>query len=696
MAATRSLTRQGKLPSGFATVGDVLEGKISAGSRINLIGILTDFRAPIPTRGEDWKCQMRIYDQSVEDEPEGSILLNIFWPQNDMPDASCGDVIIVFSVKVQRYEDSTSLCTHKTTDLHIYESIKIPKYGADASNARRLPTRTKIKRQPNKIENEFVSVLYNTINKERVPSHSEFDIMRKNSTNLNKKFSELKDLQTGKFADTVVQIVKEPYDLGDKFTLWISDYTEHRLFYHYKFMEGGSFEERDDRPNDYMSKYSGSSQKSGWPGPFGKMSMQITCFEPHAGAIRDQHLSIGTWVSLRNLQIKLGHNATNLEGYLREERGVQGNKVNILKLDHLASDTLSPELKNALRRKRAYEKKVQGALKDLNEATNAGLKRKAQLGLSSETDVKARKNSKQRRTENRLSKQRGYKQQNGQADNALPPDNITTENVPEENVPEDLNRQIRCENELKTVTSIADILAPTYHETTIQGDTIKLQLPFINSNYRTCVRVTDFMPPCLEDFAHRTRRASEYAGLSDNEESDSDTTSDSDNDAHPLSALTNVVTGWEWRFCLKLENAQSKESSKDSIWVVVNNQSAQMLLGLDASDLRNDEKNLSDLRLRLWSLWGNLEEQKAEMEDRVLKARHSNNRSVPPAHSDDEESDTKKPARTEVSNRPFACCIRQYGVTVAEDDETKADAGNGKRWERIFGLFGTRITGFRH
>lgn len=43
---------------------------------------------------------MRIYDQSVEDEPEGSILLNIFWPQTDMPDASCGDVIIVFSVKV--------------------------------------------------------------------------------------------------------------------------------------------------------------------------------------------------------------------------------------------------------------------------------------------------------------------------------------------------------------------------------------------------------------------------------------------------------------------------------------------------------------------------------------------------------------------------------------------------------------------
>ncbi|KAG8416912.1 hypothetical protein J3459_013523 [Metarhizium acridum] len=637
---------------------------------------------------------MRIYDQSVEDECDESILLNIFWPQNDMPDASCGDVIIVFSARVQRYEASISLCTHKTTDLHIYESIKIPKSRADASKARRPSNRTKINRQPNKIENEFVSVLYNTINKEKVPSQSKFDDMKRISINLNKKFSELKDLQEKSFVDTVVQIVREPYDLGDKFTLWVSDYTENQLFYHYKFMEGGFFEGRDDWPNDCINKSSGSSQKSEWIGPFGKMSMQITCFGSHARAIRDQHISIGTWVSLRNLQIKLGHNAANLEGYLRDERGFKGNKINISKLDHLDSDTLSPELKNALRRKRDYEKRKKEALKDLSEAANAGLKRKAQLGLSSE---KPRRNSKQKRAENRQSKQLGYNQQNGQADDALPPDNI--------HVPEDLNRQIKCENERKAVTSIADILAPTYYETTIQGDTIKLQLPFINSNYRTYARVTDFMPPCLEDFAHRKRRTSEYAGLSDNEESDPESASDSDNDAHPLSALTNVVTGWEWRFWLKLEDAQCKESSKgskdskdskDSIWVVVNNQSAQMLLGLDASDLRNDEKSLGDLRQRLWLLWGNLEEQKAEMENRVLKARRSSNSSAPPAHSDDEESGTKKPARIEVSNRAFGCCIHQYGVTVAEDDETKADAGNGKRWERIFGLFGTRITGFRH
>lgn len=43
---------------------------------------------------------MKIYDQSVEDEPDYHLLLNVFWPENDMPDARCGDVIIVFSARV--------------------------------------------------------------------------------------------------------------------------------------------------------------------------------------------------------------------------------------------------------------------------------------------------------------------------------------------------------------------------------------------------------------------------------------------------------------------------------------------------------------------------------------------------------------------------------------------------------------------
>lgn len=42
-------------------------------------------------------------------------------------------------------------------------------------------------------------------------------------------------------------------------------------------------------------------------------------------------------------------------------------------------------------------------------------------------------------------------------------------------------------------------------------------------------------------------------------------------------------------------------------------------------------------------------------------------------------------------NKPFECCIKQYGIKVAEEDPEKADAGEGKRWQRVFGLWGTLI-----
>lgn len=44
-----------------------------------------------------------------------------------------------------------------------------------------------------------------------------------------------------------------------------------------------------------------------------------------------------------------------------------------------------------------------------------------------------------------------------------------------------------------------------------------------------------------------------------------------------------------------------------------------------------------------------------------------------------------------LSNKPFACCIRQYGVRVREPNSRWADAGEGHRWVKLFGLFGTKI-----
>lgn len=42
-------------------------------------------------------------------------------------------------------------------------------------------------------------------------------------------------------------------------------------------------------------------------------------------------------------------------------------------------------------------------------------------------------------------------------------------------------------------------------------------------------------------------------------------------------------------------------------------------------------------------------------------------------------------------NKAFTCCVVEYGIKVDEEDPSKADAGEGKRYQRMYGLFGTQI-----
>jgi hypothetical protein len=69
----------------------------------------------------------------------------------------------------------------------------------------------------------------------------------------------------------------------------------------------------------------------------------------------------------------------------------------------------------------------------------------------------------------------------------------------------------------------------------------------------------------------------------------------------------------------------------------------------------------------------------------VLQERDSN--IISAITSTDAEAD----AALAPKNKAFICCIRQYGVKIDEEDPAKANAGEGQRWQRIFGLFGTQI-----
>ncbi|PTB41948.1 hypothetical protein M441DRAFT_455954 [Trichoderma asperellum CBS 433.97] len=671
--------RQNSLPSSFISIQDLLNHKRGVGNLVNVIGIIRDFKPPISTRGSDSKCEISLYDRYTEDGSLDSLTLNVFRPANEMPNPGLGDVIVLFQAKLQSHSDTLSLVTHWTTDIYLYSSSQIPHPPEGALKALR-PQPRKTTHNPGQPIHEYVSVLYHSIDKSCIPSEAEFQDIKAKSITVNEKFKELKDIRVDTFVDVIVQLVRQPYDTGDRITLWISDYTENDSFFHFAW-KGPVLADRPADPYGYESVMPyGASSGGEWKGPFGKRSMQVTCFDPHTTFIREQGLSFGSWVMLRNLQIKYGRNGANLEGFLREDRGSSGLKINITQMDITDTESLDPRLKEAVRRKRDYQELKKDQMQQIFNASMAGKKRKSDLA-----EMETTPSDKPRRNRKKTKKK------------SMGHDESVTSSAVVSTV-SSLTGSVKCEYENKPISTFEEILNPIYLKTKVNGQQVELQLPFVNLNYRADVRVVNFMPPDLRDFA-KPKKISEYGMLSDHEESDAN----SDEDRESIADRA-AVRQWEWRFFLELEDANAPKDhreKKKTLWVAVNNSSAQCLLDLDASDLHEDQENLDTLRHRLFFLWGELEDKKSIGEenkrhaDQVALANRDSNR--PPLHSSDDESIAPQKQDIElrssqISNTPFSCCIRQYGVKVLEQDPAKADAGEGKRWQRMFGLFGTRIT----
>ncbi|KAL6910954.1 hypothetical protein GGI43DRAFT_391624 [Trichoderma evansii] len=674
--------RQNSLPSSFISIQDLLNRKRGVGNLVNVIGVVRDFKSPVSTRGSDWKCEIRLYDRYSEDGSFDSLTLNVFRPANEMPNPGPGDVIVLFQAKLQSHSDALSLVTHWTTDIHLYSANQIPRPPEGALKALR-PQPRKTTHNPGQPIHEYVSVLYHSVDKSCIPSEVEFQDIKVKSIVVNEKFKELKDAQNETFADVIVQLVRQPYDTGDRITLWVSDYTENDSFFHFAW-KGPVLADKPADPHGYESAMPyGAGPGGEWKGPYGKRSMQVTCFDPHTAFIREQGLSAGSWVMLRNIQIKYGRNAANLEGFLREDRGPSGGlKINITQMDITDTESPDPRLKEAVRRKRDYDQAKQAEMQRIFNASWAGKKRKsdlAEMGITSSDKPKR-------------NKRKGKKKSMGHDESVTSSAAVSTVSSSNNN-----NPSVKCEYENKTISTFEDILDPIYLKTKVNDQQVELQLPFVNLNYRADVRVINFMPPDLRDFA-QPKKVSEYGILSDYEESDAG----SDEERGSIADRA-AVRQWEWRFFLELEEANApkdRQGKKKTLWVAVNNFSAQNLLNLDASDLHQNEENLDALRDRLFFLWGELEEMKSIGEEnkrraaQVALANRDSNR--PPLHSSDDESAAPQKQEIElrssqISNRMFSCCIRQYGVKVSEEDPAKADAGEGKRWQRMFGLFGTRI-----
>lgn len=104
--------------------------------------------------------------------------------------------------------------------------------------------------------------------------------------------------------------------------------------------------------------------------------------------------------------------------------------------------------------------------------------------------------------------------------------------------------------------------------------------PFTIRKYRANVRIVNYAPERIEDFSV-WRRESEYDMLSDYSGGED---TDIEEDMRSYSSGKGFAKKiWEWRFWLEIEEAGSdnSKSPKKRLWLLVDNSSAQGLLGLD-------------------------------------------------------------------------------------------------------------------
>lgn len=592
--------------------------------------------------------------------------------------------------QVQRYNaNPLSLISNHGTLIYVFTAAKIPPPPKSALAAAMPDKRDRGKSRLKNEHLHYVSHFYHEIDRDQAPEVEEFEQKAEMSLNVKDKFSLLQDVVEGKFCNLIVQLARDPYDFYDKVTLYVSDYTANDAFFNYTWANMGNVPGLGgDDPYGYSYTSSETTApKKEWLGPYGQRAIQITCWEPHAGFIREE-VRAGQWVYLRNVQIKHGANGQYLEGFMREERGLSTTNINVDVLDTIDRDTMDLRLKDAIRRWREYTKQKSKQIDEVKSAEVAGAKRRAAEPVAEAEQPKQKFNSKDRRKLKRaaVDKEKEEKRLDEETQIAL-------------------NELVTCENHAQQISTVESILDPELYRITINDEPKEAAVPFSCANYRARTRVVDFYPRKLEDFAC-SRVTTPFDVLSDTTNPASDGSFSDDGQGAISRGFSRV---WEWRFALELQDAVPRKGNDDgprkTLWAVVDNLEGQCLTGLDASNLHEETDNLAQLRERLFTLWGNLEEYK---ENKAKSNKNETRRGAgvrgklpqierPPLDSSDGEDngeESSAPAGSNfISNNPFYCCIRQHGLRVTKGDDlpTVVDNNPDEDWMRVYSLFGTKI-----
>ncbi|KAI9761707.1 MAG: hypothetical protein M1835_008135 [Candelina submexicana] len=640
-------------PAGFVPLEDTSD---FMNKDVDIMGVVTDMLPPSRTKGTDFQSTFSLTDWS--NYSSSGLGIKFFRPKEDqLPTIrGTGDVVILRRMKVKSWNGMTSVLSSHWSEWIVFPASTIPTEAPDKIPKLQYLCAPRT-RPPRSAEWLYAISLCNSQDRTTfaAPMDPAEGLTKTTSSTQcldaapkpKRSFALIKDVEDQRFYDLVGEVIKTYATNGGRVEVYLTDYTSNTFLFNYEWGQPGSGGEgRDGDDYNYVQR----GRKQDWPGPYGKMTIQITLWPPHSGFALNS-VKIQDFVWLRNVRIK--HSLTRLEGTMYNDSKFPD------RLDIGILDEKDARVKQAMERKDAYWKRAKAeGVRFIDDVRGEKRKKRKDDEAQPKGRAKRRKKQLQREEDQRILELAQTKKLEKH----------------------DTNRNIRCAHPAVSPQPISEVVNSDRRRVKTPGG-VEYRLPFHNVCCRASVRVVDYFPRKLEDFAvpceaSHEDELSESQGYEPRERS----------------------TRWEWRFYLLVEDGvPTKESDisgdRTRLKVLVAHHDAEYLLKMDAEDLRNNRTALRELREKLFILWGDLEERKSAA-SKALKDRDPN-KNQGAATGKGADSLAKK--QQQPCGKAFECCLKEYGVRVprheANDQPNNPEAisEDGMVWARRFMMFGTTI-----
>ena len=392
------------LPRGFVDINSALS-RLNA--EVNLMGVVTDFLPPGQSRGTDLMSSFSIADPSYGGVYDDGLKVRFFRPlASEMPPIrGTGDVVLLRNIKIREWSGMTVGLSTRGTSWVVFPAESIPPNAPSSAMLQLNNVKSAQGLAPSPSEMHYAISVCNSRDRSTFTSSSSpptgstmspkpFDTL----TQSRDKFSLLKDMNVDTFYNLVGQVVRL-YPSNGRVELYVTDYTRNCLVWDYPEPDDENGTGREGDEFDYTA----SSNKK-WNGPYGKMTLTVTLWGNNAYFVQ-QNLKENDFVHLRNVHIKWSKDA-KVEGALHTDRRYP-DRIDVTVLKNADDDD---RVKDVLRRKRDYWKKVNNKAEDCAHQTGA-LKRKGMEDGKPLSKNQARKRRKQESKQLNRSKDQGGEDQ---------------------------------------------------------------------------------------------------------------------------------------------------------------------------------------------------------------------------------------------------------------------------------------------